>query len=268
MVTISLDGDLLPPFLILPRKTIPDELLETGIRKGIDVEIQCSDNGYMNSTIFYNYIKDFLIPKIEKKRKELNIENENALILLDNSSSHINESVNILCAMHNILLLSYPPHSSHILQPLDLLLFSIVKKRSYGMTTYNGYSDTTIRILNIVNSIHKAGIPHHVRLSFLRAGIKIKMNDTTSIIEIDQNPAIERFNHNMETINVVTKENNSQPKIRKRPSFGFLNSHCYRESMRGLCPYCYSNLLDDDDEFVFIEEESEFEEDLEIIDEQ
>jgi len=104
-----------------------------------------------------------------------NISNENALILLDNSSSHINESVNILCTMHNILLLSFPPHSSHILQPLDLLLFSLVKKRSYGMTTYNGYSDTTIRILNIVNSIHKAGIPHLVRLSFVQFSLMLKI---------------------------------------------------------------------------------------------
>ena len=51
LVTISLDGDLLPPFIILPSKTIPDELWDTGIRKGIDVKIQCSDNGYMNSVI-------------------------------------------------------------------------------------------------------------------------------------------------------------------------------------------------------------------------
>jgi len=71
LVTISLDGDLLPPFIILPRKTIPDELWDTGIRKGIDVEIQCSDNGYMNSVIFYNFMKDFLIPKIEKKKKRV-----------------------------------------------------------------------------------------------------------------------------------------------------------------------------------------------------
>jgi len=37
--------------------------------------------------------------------------------------------------------------------------------------------------------------------------------------------------------------------------------------MRGLFPYSFSSLLDDD-EYVFIEEESEFEKDLEIIDEQ
>jgi len=85
------------------------------------------------------------------------------------------------------------------------------------MKTHNGHSDTKLRILNFFNSIHKAGIPHHVRLSFLRARIKIKKDDTTSI---------ERFNHNTETINVVTQENNSHPKTRKRPSFGFLNSHC------------------------------------------
>jgi len=52
------------------------------------------------------------------------------------------------------------------------------------MTTYIGYSDTTLRILNIVNSIHKAGIPHHIRLSFLRAGIKIIMYDTRPTIVI------------------------------------------------------------------------------------
>ena len=168
--------------------------------------------------------------------------------------------------MHNILLLSFPPHASHILQPLDLLLFALVKKRSYGMTTYIGYSDTTIRILNIVNSIHKAGIPHHIRLSFLRAGIKIIMYDTRPTIEIDPNPAIERFNGNTEEIKVVKKENNNQPKTRKKPCYGFINSQCYEASLRGLCLYCYSNLLDDH-EYVYIEEESEFDEDWEITEE-
>jgi len=86
-----------------------------------------------------------------------------------------------------------------------------------------------------------------------------------SHIEIDPNPALERFNGNTEEIKVVTKENINQPKTRKKPCYGFINSHCYEASLRGLCPYCYSNLLDD--EYVYIEEESEFDEDWDITEE-
>lgn len=47
---------------------------------------------------------------------------------MDGHSSHMNLSVAEFCADHNIILYCLPPHSSHLLQPLDVSVFGPLKK--------------------------------------------------------------------------------------------------------------------------------------------
>lgn len=55
---------------------------------------------------------------------------EKRLLILDGHGSHITTAFMWECFQNNILLLYLPPHSSHVLQPLDLGVFSSLK-RSY-----------------------------------------------------------------------------------------------------------------------------------------
>ena len=50
------------------------------------------------------------------------------ILFIDGHSSHINVSVSEFCLHHNIILYCFPPHSSHILQPLDISVFGPLKK--------------------------------------------------------------------------------------------------------------------------------------------
>jgi hypothetical protein len=53
------------------------------------------------------------------------------LLILDGHSSHVTPEFNQYCIDHSIIVLCMPPHSSHLLQPLDVGCFSVLK-RSYG----------------------------------------------------------------------------------------------------------------------------------------
>jgi hypothetical protein len=53
------------------------------------------------------------------------------LLILDGYGSHISPEFDQYCIEHLIIVLCMPAHSSHLLQPLDVGCFSVLK-RSYG----------------------------------------------------------------------------------------------------------------------------------------
>jgi hypothetical protein len=53
------------------------------------------------------------------------------LLILDGHGSHGTPEFDLFCKEHSIITLCMPPHSSHLLQPLDVGCFAVLK-RSYG----------------------------------------------------------------------------------------------------------------------------------------
>jgi hypothetical protein len=51
------------------------------------------------------------------------------LLILDGHESHLNQDFKDYCLEHKILTLCMPPHSSHVLQPLDVVCFSPLKRK-------------------------------------------------------------------------------------------------------------------------------------------
>ena len=50
------------------------------------------------------------------------------LLILNGHNSHHSEEFETYCQEHNIITLYIPPHSSHLLQPLDISYFAPLKK--------------------------------------------------------------------------------------------------------------------------------------------
>jgi hypothetical protein len=53
------------------------------------------------------------------------------MLILDGHESHVSAEFEQYCKENNIIPISMPPHSSHLLQPLDVALYSPLK-RAYG----------------------------------------------------------------------------------------------------------------------------------------
>ena len=85
-----------------------------------------TDIGYMRETLFQMYIEHFVhcIPPARP-----------ALLIVDGCKSHVNYiSVNF-CHENGILLYTLPPHTTHILQPAELLFATL--KKTYNKTCDN-----------------------------------------------------------------------------------------------------------------------------------
>ena len=85
----------------------------------------CSENAWIPNDIGVKWLKEIFTPETQPK-----VVGANRILLLDNHGSHITTEFMRICFQNNIRLIYLPPHSSHVLQPLDLSIFSQIK-RSY-----------------------------------------------------------------------------------------------------------------------------------------
>jgi hypothetical protein len=94
-----------------PSETVPDWLYTT------------SENGWTSEAIGLEWLQRIYIPETATQPGRYR------LLLLDGHSSHIDIEFLWQCHQNKIHLLFLPPHSTHLLQPLDLSVFSATKTR-------------------------------------------------------------------------------------------------------------------------------------------
>lgn len=115
---VSASGNTVPPMFIFPRVKYYDHFVRDGPTGCIG---GANQSGWMTSENFVVFFKHFA--KHVKPSKERKV-----LLLLDNHKSHLGiETLNFV-KENGIVMLSFPPHCSHKLQPLDRSVFGPFKK--------------------------------------------------------------------------------------------------------------------------------------------
>ena len=82
--------------------------------------IGISENDWITQNLFYECLKQVFVPQTAHVKKPL-------LLLVDGHISHQSVQASKLCDENNIVLYCLPPHSSHMLQPLDVEVFKTMK---------------------------------------------------------------------------------------------------------------------------------------------
>jgi hypothetical protein len=87
--------------------------------------IDLSETGWTNNRIGYDWIKHF------DTHSRSRTTGTKRLLVLDGHESHHSAEFENYCKDNCIITLCMPPHSSHLLQPLDVGCFSVLKQ-AYG----------------------------------------------------------------------------------------------------------------------------------------
>ena len=121
---IGADGYALPPFIILAAQYhLANWYLECGLpEKWV---IRTTDNGWTTNDVGLDWVKHF---NLHTKPRTKGVYR---LLILDGHESHHSTDFELYCKEQNIITLCMPPHSSHLLQPLDVGCFGPLKK-AYG----------------------------------------------------------------------------------------------------------------------------------------
>lgn len=122
LVTISIFinaiGNSIPPIFIFPRKKYHDHFIRDGPVGCIGA---ANGSGWMQEEEFLLQMQHF------KKYTNCSVENK-VLLLLDNHESHLSIKCIDYCKSNGIIMLSFPPHCTHKLQPLDRSVYGPLKK--------------------------------------------------------------------------------------------------------------------------------------------
>lgn len=111
-------GNCVPPLFVFPRVFFKDHML-----KGAPIGSIGSANvsGWSNAKIFVEYLEHYI------KHTQSSIDNK-SLLIVDNHESHISVEALNLAKSSGVVILTFPPHTSHKLQPLDRSIFGPLKK--------------------------------------------------------------------------------------------------------------------------------------------
>jgi hypothetical protein len=123
---ISAAGQFMPNLLIYS-KSLPTERYTDFIPKSWS--LTCTDTGYINTKIFEQWLENVFIPNCGCSPSKP------VLLIMDNCSTHYSIKVINAAKENNIHIMCEPPHTSHLLQPLDKIFFNLkdeFSKRCYA----------------------------------------------------------------------------------------------------------------------------------------
>jgi hypothetical protein len=119
---ISATGVPLPPLVIFKGKSVQQQWFPNDLTPFKGWEFTATDNGWTTDKTAVEWLEKIFIPLTTPSGPQ-----EKRLLVLDGHGSHETVDFMYLCFQHNIHLLYLPPHPSHVLQPLDLSVFSPLK---------------------------------------------------------------------------------------------------------------------------------------------
>ena len=119
--TISAKGTYIRPTVILPGSVILHQWARTEYcEKGVG-DLAVSEHGYNTDQIMFEYLKRF--------ERETRYRSPGAwrLLLLDGFEGHKTKELVDFTENHKIILFFFPPHLTHLMQPLDVAVFGPMK---------------------------------------------------------------------------------------------------------------------------------------------
>ncbi|XP_026762195.2 uncharacterized protein LOC131843013 [Achroia grisella] len=211
LVAVSATGSSIPPMFVFPRKKYQDHFVRDGPAECIGAG---NASGWMTDTEFLLFMKHFIT--YVKPTKESPV-----LLLLDNHSSHLSVEVLDLAKNNGVVMLSYPPHCSHKLQPLDVSVFGPFKRylSSAQDSWMRGHPGKTMSIYDIPGIVRTALplalTPNNISKGFQKAGVYPFNREVFDESDFAPSFVTDRPNPNNPTTSSVPNE--SQPPMSTEP---------------------------------------------------
>ncbi|EDN07669.1 predicted protein [Histoplasma mississippiense (nom. inval.)] len=175
LAAICMDGTALPPALIYKGESrdMQDTWLEDFDDEKDKAYFAASENGWSNDEYELIWLQQVFNPLTKAKAGR-----SWRLLILNDHSSHINIKFISYADQNRILLTVLPPHSTHRLQPLDLVIFRPLAKAysnelNENIRTGLGLIRTTKRdFCQLLKKVWEiAVIPSNIEIAFAAAGI-------------------------------------------------------------------------------------------------
>jgi hypothetical protein len=166
---IAADGSALKPLVILSAASIIEEILESGYTEDKVIFIY-QNHGFMTKRLFKYWAQNIFFPYVKHKRLEFEYDGI-SILLMDQFSGHEYDEFNADCKAHGVITRPLVPHTSHLAQPLDQIIFSVFKQR-FSSTRFSKFaSASSNRIIRILRAWFQTISADLITSTFSGAGI-------------------------------------------------------------------------------------------------
>jgi hypothetical protein len=178
---VEATGWAIPPFVIFQGKNHLSAWYKEDDLP-YDRVIAVSENGWTTDELGLQWLKHF-----DKHTKGRTV-GLHQLLILDGHESHDSLEFQQYCKENNIIALRMPPHSSHLLQPLDVGCFSPLKK-AYGLLMCNRINHITkLEFLPCFVAAFNAAITKSNILGGFRGTGLVQLDPEVVISQLDIQP--------------------------------------------------------------------------------
>ncbi|CAF4517648.1 unnamed protein product [Rotaria magnacalcarata] len=132
LMCTSASGKFLPPYIIFRAQRLFDVWIPRNGYPGS--RYNATPSGWSDENTFYDWLCNHFTPAVKMVKKPL-------LLIMDGHYSHLSTRIIKYCMNNGIHLECLPPHTTTILQPLDVLTLSKVKT-SWRKLLQNHYKET------------------------------------------------------------------------------------------------------------------------------
>ena len=168
------DGTHANHLIIYPLKKLPPEIDEDFLQTYPNTVFCGQPSGWISSEILENYLTKTVIGHFDVQRQKPGASHR-GLLLVDGHASRINHRLWQTFKDHDIDVMTFVSHASHVLQPLDLCVFGAFKSRLRGgmtaLKTLTLGQKRSAVMKRALDSLYHALSPVNVKSGFEKAGI-------------------------------------------------------------------------------------------------
>ena len=200
-----------------------------------------SATAFVSTDIFHHYMRHVILDYVETIRTAIG-EKRRCVIIFDGHKGHLSSLLNSLCAEQNIQIVVLPPHSSHLLQPLDQFIFKRMKRQFGQISQITSLTKSSGTLERVWSAYQASDVTWVIWRSWEQTGI------TPNVVD----GLCESCSLNVDIVLDSTRlQHASTPNERSRGrpvnvgQFGLLNEDEFLILEAGQCPFCCQPLDDD-----------------------
>jgi len=162
-------GEKLPPYIVYKGKHLMTNHTQGGPP---GTRYSMSDSGWMEGANFIEWFRKIFLPAVEDMRHTGPV-----VLFLDGHQSHTTLTLVEEARDHGIVLYTFPPHTTHLLQPLDVGAYGPLKKvwsqvlKDFKLETMAAKVDKGVFPSLVTKMWHRVLLPEHLIGGFRAAGI-------------------------------------------------------------------------------------------------